>query len=284
MAASFPAAAKSWTPVVDNVTEAQAVDVNTIYDEVTAIETELGTDPAGTATDVKTRLARSLDGVGNLDFSTSGALTIASGSITPTQNWHTMDTEGSAATDDLATIATTNVTDGFILFLRDADDSRDITIKHAAGNIYNPRQVDVTLDSTSQIAMFMYDATLTKWILISARANAVLTNASNTFTLENIFSASVRFAYTTSAINITLDATHNVVDIDASGGTKTVTLPAAASITGRQYTIRKSDSSGNAVTIDGNSTETINGAATKSLAAQYDTATIMSNGTNWIVI
>jgi hypothetical protein len=41
MAASFPNSLKTWTPVVDNVTNAQASDINTLYDEVTAIETKL---------------------------------------------------------------------------------------------------------------------------------------------------------------------------------------------------------------------------------------------------
>lgn len=39
--ASYPTSAKSWTPLVDNVDQAQAAQVNSIYDEVTAIETDL---------------------------------------------------------------------------------------------------------------------------------------------------------------------------------------------------------------------------------------------------
>jgi hypothetical protein len=44
------------------------------------------------------------------------------------------------------------------------------------------------------------------------------------------------------------------------------------------------DSSGNAVTVDGNGAETINGAATKALSTQYETVHIMSDGANWIIL
>ncbi len=56
MAASFPAAVKNFSAVVNGVTKLVAALFNSPYDEVTAIETELGTDPAGSYTDVKTRL------------------------------------------------------------------------------------------------------------------------------------------------------------------------------------------------------------------------------------
>jgi len=38
---SFPSSAKSWTALVDGLDQAKAADVNTVYDEVTAIETVL---------------------------------------------------------------------------------------------------------------------------------------------------------------------------------------------------------------------------------------------------
>ncbi len=74
-----------------------------------------------------------------------------------------------------------------------------------------------------------------------------------------------------------------VINCHASGGAFSVTLPAAAHIGGKTYTITKIDSSGNAVTVDANASETINGATTKVLAAQYDTVTIISNGTAWYI-
>lgn len=75
-----------------------------------------------------------------------------------------------------------------------------------------------------------------------------------------------------------------VVDVDASGGARTMTLPTAVGITGEELSVRKSDSSSNAVTVDPNGAETINGVSTFALAAQYELVTLMSNGANWVIL
>ncbi len=71
---------------------------------------------------------------------------------------------------------------------------------------------------------------------------------------------------------------------DANGGAFSITLPAASGNDGLVYRVKKVDSSGNAVTIDGNGSETIDGSTTKVLAAQYDTVEIVCDGSNWFVI
>ena len=71
---------------------------------------------------------------------------------------------------------------------------------------------------------------------------------------------------------------------DATSGNITVTLPAAASNTGRMYRIKKTDSSSNTVTIDGNGSETIDDATTLVITAQYECISIMSDGAEWWII
>ena len=66
MAASYPAAIKTFSAIVNGVTKLVAALFNSPYDEVTAIETELGTDPAGSLSDLKTRLAVSIADDGTL--------------------------------------------------------------------------------------------------------------------------------------------------------------------------------------------------------------------------
>ena len=56
MAASFPSSTKTFTQKTDNVDTVYAADINSAYDEIEAIETELGTDPAGTFDTVVLRL------------------------------------------------------------------------------------------------------------------------------------------------------------------------------------------------------------------------------------
>lgn len=68
---------------------------------------------------------------------------------------------------------------------------------------------------------------------------------------------------------------------DATTAAFTATLPAALGFKGRTILVKKTDASANAVTVDGNASETIDGAATASLAARYDSALMLSDGSNW---
>lgn len=63
----------------------------------------------------------------------------------------------------------------------------------------------------------------------------------------------------------------------------TITLPAAATRNGEPLTITKTNATANDLTIDGNASETINGSATIALSAQYESVTLVPNGSNWFV-
>lgn len=84
--------------------------------------------------------------------------------------------------------------------------------------------------------------------------------------------------------NTTLTRSHRTVLCNSSGGTFTVTLPAAANSKYQIYEIKKIDTSGIDVLIDGNGAETIDGDTTKSLNLQNEAITIQSNGTSWYII
>jgi hypothetical protein len=77
-------------------------------------------------------------------------------------------------------------------------------------------------------------------------------------------------------------ATNDDYVIDCTSGTFTVTLPASSGRTGRILIIKNSGAG--TITVDGNGAETIDGAATVTLAVQYGTIQIMSDGTNWKTI
>lgn len=76
MVASYPAAVKSFVQQIDGIDWVLAADINAAYDEIEAIETELGTDVAGSMTDLKTRLAVSIGADGKLDISTDASPTL----------------------------------------------------------------------------------------------------------------------------------------------------------------------------------------------------------------
>lgn len=79
----------------------------------------------------------------------------------------------------------------------------------------------------------------------------------------------------------TYTVTSDDYTVDCTTGTFTVTLPTAVGITGKVFVIKNSGSG--VITVDGDGSETIDGATTQSLN-QYDSITVQSNGSNWIII
>lgn len=61
----------------------------------------------------------------------------------------------------------------------------------------------------------------------------------------------------------------------------TVTLPTAADNAGRVVTVKKADSGSGSCTVDGEGSETINGATTVVLLYQYEAITLFCDGTGW---
>lgn len=84
--------------------------------------------------------------------------------------------------------------------------------------------------------------------------------------------------------NTTLDNEDYTILVEASSGVVTITLPPAANHTNRIYNIKKIDNSINSVTIDGNASETIDGATTVNLTIQYESITLQCDGTEWWII
>lgn len=84
--------------------------------------------------------------------------------------------------------------------------------------------------------------------------------------------------------NYTATANDHVILVSASSGAVTITLPAAASVTGREYIIKKTDSSSNLVTIS-DSTASFDGQPNSvAISIQYQSYTIVSDGTNWDIV
>lgn len=75
--------------------------------------------------------------------------------------------------------------------------------------------------------------------------------------------------------NTTLDGTYHTVLVDDSGATRTITLPpCATAIIGREYRIKKMSVS-NTTVIDGDDSETIDGATTVTLSTRYDSRDVV---------
>jgi len=122
----------------------------------------------------------------------------------------------------------------------------------------------------SQFAQFISDRT----------GSDVLDNNNNAALLAIIVDAAGRRHLVTKTANYTLTASDQVVLVDATSGVLSMTLPAASGCTGRVYTIKKIDSSANAVTVVG----VLDGETNPTLEDQYDAFNIISNGTDWSII
>lgn len=105
-------------------------------------------------------------------------------------------------------------------------------------------------------------------------------------TYYNLAGTMTRYGYRpTTTATITHVIMDDTIAASASSAAVTVNLLSAATV-GRGYrlTVIKTDSSVNTVTIDASGTQTINGALTRVLTAQYDKAVLLSDGANWLVI
>ena len=156
-----------------------------------------------------------------------------------------------------------------------------------SGNVLIGTSTDVassklTVESTTQ-GFLPPRMTTTQRTAIATPATGlnVYDNTTNTNYVYNGTSWGVVVAnnYIASAIDITATSAHNIIELTATG--KTVTLPTAVGITGRQYIIKLT--AAGVATIDGNGTETIDGNLTVNIA-QWDALKIVSNGTNWIIL
>jgi len=89
---------------------------------------------------------------------------------------------------------------------------------------------------------------------------------------------------TLTAGTYTLNNTYDVVLCNCAGGAITLNLPAAATNTGRKYTVKKIDATANEVTINPNALETIDDDTTLILDSQYSSAQIVCDGTEWWIV
>lgn len=218
-------------------------------------------------------------------------LTISAGAITVTQSHHTIDTEADAATDELDTIS--GLTANQLYFFYPAHTDRTVVLKHNTGNILCIGNQDFSLnDAHDFVWAFSPDGST---VYVGGPHNAPVfisateptskqdgqlwldTDATGTGGLGVLNVATI----TSSA---TLTTSHTVVLCDATSGAITVTLPTAVGNDGRHYHIKKIDSSGNAVTIDGDGSETIDDGATAVIGVQYECVTVVSDGTEWWVL
>lgn len=94
----------------------------------------------------------------------------------------------------------------------------------------------------------------------------------------------LRFTHDFTA-SATLNTAQRYVRCDATAGAITITLPPAAALLGEMVWIKKVDGGANAVTVDADGAETIDGAATYAIpGGTRGSVTVRSTGTSWDIV
>ncbi len=196
---------------------------------------------------------------------------ISSGSIAGGSYWKNENTSSSGGADAFTWMTTNG---GSALSVLDAGSFRMISGikpsdgKYQIGKTYGfGSNVFFTIDQSGQVAI---PTLTTPGILVNDASGNLSTS----------FGPNIG----TIASTTTLDGTYDTVLCNAGGGAITINLPPASSYTKKVYTIKKIDSSGHAITIDGNGSETIDGSTTQVISFQWSLIRIQSDGTAWYII
>jgi predicted RecA/RadA family phage recombinase len=107
------------------------------------------------------------------------------------------------------------------------------------------------------------------------------------FVRVNLNAASKARQHKTISTATTLDVSDldSTIFVNTQAAAVTVTLPPSASCVGRRLTFIRAGTGVNAITLDGNASETIDGIATyAAMDAIRDTVTIESDGANWFIV
>lgn len=142
----------------------------------------------------------------------------------------------------------------------------------------------MTLNADGRLDQDIYIDQSMKFVLATSAAGDP--PSSSIWTVDNALATEQLWTTVSKTANYTVAETDRdkLILVDATSGAITISLLAAATAgTGFQVAIKKTDSSANAVTIDGNSSETIDGATTLALSSQYDVAVLTCDGTGWYV-
>ena len=106
----------------------------------------------------------------------------------------------------------------------------------------------------------------------------------HTFSEPLVVAGAVGTATRTEISNYSITTSDSLILADASSLSLLITLPSVTDANKMQFTIKKIDSSANTVTIDGNGSETIDGATTAVITMQWESVTVQSNGTAWYIL
>lgn len=143
----------------------------------------------------------------------------------------------------------------------------------------------MTLNSDGRLDQDVYIDQSMKFVLAASSAGDP--PSSSVWSIDNALATEQLWTTVSKTANYTVAETDRdkLVRVDATSGNITIALLAAATAgDGFRVAVKKTDSSGNTVVIDANSTETIDGNLTVTLSNQNEVVSLISTGTAWLVL
>lgn len=195
---------------------------------------------------------------------------------------------GSLAT--LSTVSTTEITDGTITN-GDINATAAIALsKLATDPLARANHTGTQLASTiSNFDTQVRTSPLNLMAVPTGTVSMGSQSVTNVATPTNINDAATKGYVDTVAVAnktgaYTIVLADSVITADSTSAAFQVTLPTAVGNTGRQFVIKRINSGANNVTVGTTSAQTIDGATTYVLINQYQSITVVSNGSNWWII
>ena len=284
--------------ILDGVT-ATATEINLLDGATSATSTTLvdadrvivnddGTMKQVALSDVKTYI-----GAGAADDITTGdaAVTIATSAGNITIDAQGSDTDiifkGTDGSSDTTFLTLDGSEAGDATFNRNVTVTGDIilddggSIKEAGGT------AAITIDASGEVTKIGQDSPSDGQFLQWDGSNSKVVWAAASGGGGSQLPPEVKTVSTTATLSLTPSnsSTYNSIEViyTATGSSAyTVTLPTAASIEGKKIHVKRLATAN--ITVDGDGSETIDGSATFVLTSQYSSITLISDGTNWIII
>ena len=142
----------------------------------------------------------------------------------------------------------------------------------------NPNLYIYAGGSASAVDFVRIEHDLTDGRIVTGDGNLELSPATNVFV-----NAGYRMKRTATAVSVAAGTTDYLIGVTSTAAARTITLPTAVGSAGKTYIVK--DESGGAatnnITLATTGGQTIDGAATIAIAANYGVARVYSDGANW---
>ena len=150
---------------------------------------------------------------------------------------------------------------------------------------------DFTLASTNAVALVTHNGQVLDDSEYSLASSTLTVTPDNGFddTADEVLVFQHSFATSGSGHTLNLvqkSAAYTITTsdyyVECTANTFTLTMPTAVGISGQAFVVKNSGTG--TITVDGDGSETIDGSTTIELDTQYQSVTLVSNGSNWIIV